>query len=206
MQSVAERIAIALHRRTQLEHTQTLDNVTQKEATRPTRTFTEKVIGVRTAVVIPFAPGLSADPMMLLQFDARLEGTVYFLEFGGGIMFPSDFDSGENDTSVGGLVGHIGGSYYLTQTSVSPYLGAGLSPRLVFGDYSGAGLAVNGHAGVMFMRTSSARIYAEVRLDQNVIPLSPDIYDYCDYSIDCSQIDRDDIFPTEISFAVGIGW
>jgi hypothetical protein len=80
----------------------------------------------------------------------------------------------------------------------------------LFGDYSGGGLAVNGQVGVMFMRTSSARIYAEVRVDQNLIPLSPsnDYYDYCySGSSSCVEPDRpDDIFPTEVSFAVGIGW
>ncbi len=210
MQPVSERIAAALKRRTDIENTQTLDTVTLKEGARPNRTFTEKVLGVRTGVVFPAAiigEDFNVDPMLLMQFDARLEGTVYFLEFGGGFMFPSNFDSGSSTgDSIGGLVGHLGASYYLTQTSISPYLGAGVSPRLMFGDFSGGGLAVNLQGGVMFMRTSSARIYAELRVDQNLIPLSPNLYDYCDFNTDCTAVNDWNIYPTELTLAVGIGW
>ena len=205
MQAVSERIAISLFRRTELEHTQTLDNVTEKEAKRPTRTFAENVAGVRTAVVFPFAPDLDTAPMLLGQFDMRLEGEDYFLEFAAGLMLPSNFDDGGNSASVGGLVGQLGASYYLTHTSVSPYVGAGVSPRLLFGDYSGAGLTVGGQIGVMFMRQASTRIYVEGRVDQNVLPLSTSYYD--DYDIETGEYtDGDDVFPTEISIAVGIGW
>lgn len=206
MQAVSERIAMALHRRTELEHTQTLDTVTEKEATRPTRTFAEKVAGFRTAVVLPFVPDYDPAPMLLGQFDLRLEGQSYFIEFAAGLMLPSDFDDDGDRISVGGLVGQLGASYYLTHTSVSPYIGGGVSPRLMFGDYSGAALTVGGQFGVMFMRQSSTRIYAEVRLDQNVLPLSTDYRSEYDENGQYIELDSDDVFPTELSFAVGIGW
>jgi hypothetical protein len=208
LEIVSERIATSLHRRTEIEHTMTLDTVTGKEATRKNRMFAEKVIGIRTAVVVPLAPDLSADPMLLAQFDSRLEGETYFLEFAAGLMLPSQFDS---DDGIGGLVGHLGGSLYLTHSSISPYVGAGVSPRLVFGGYSGAGLTANGHLGVMFMRHSSSRIYAEIRVDQNLLPLSPD-YGYDDeiYNSETGTYEyvgtEDKIWPTEISLGVGIGW
>jgi len=206
MQAVSERIAIALHRRTEIEHTQTLDNVTEKEAKRPTRTFAENVAGFRTAIVLPFAPDLDTAPMLLGQFDMRLEGQSYFLEFAAGLMLPSDFDDSQNKASIGGLVGQLGASYYLTHTSVSPYVGAGVSPRLIFGDYSGAGLTVGGQFGLMFMRQASTRIYIEVRLDQNVLPLGTDLGgDYYENGQYVS-VESDDVYPTELSFAVGIGW
>jgi hypothetical protein len=204
MQAVSERIAISLHRRTELEHTQTLDNVTEKEAKRPTRTFAENVAGFRTAVVLPFAPDLDTAPMLLGQFDMRLEGRSYFIEFAAGLMLPSQFDGSESRASIGGLVGQLGASYYLSHTSVSPYVGGGLSPRLIFGDYNGAGLTVGGQFGLMFMRQASTRIYIEVRLDQNVLPLSTDYGSYDEYPYE--EISSDDVFPTELSFAVGIGW
>lgn len=213
MQAVSERLATALHRRTEIEHTQTLDNVTEKEAKRPTRTFAENVAGFRTAVVLPFAPDLNPLPMLLGQFDMRLEGQNYFLEFAAGLMLPSnlgsdDYDDG-NDSSVGGLVGQLGASYYLTHTSVSPYVGGGLSPRLIFGDYTGAGLTVGGQFGLMFMRHASTRIYIEARLDQNVLPLGRD-YDGGHYDSETGTYVSDDrggdVFPTELSFAAGIGW
>jgi hypothetical protein len=120
-------------------------------------------------------------------------------------MLPSDFsDQGANEASVGGLVGQMGASYYLTHTSVSPYVGAGVSPRLVFGDYSGAALTLGGQIGVMFMRQASTRIYVEGRVDQNVLPLTTD---YGNYDPVTGELENgDDVFPTEISIAVGIGW
>ena len=202
MQSVSERIAMSLHRRTEIEHTQTLDNVTEKEAKRPTRTFAENVVGVRTGVVFPFVADLDTAPMMMVQFDMRLEGANYFIEFAAGLMLPSDFNDDANNASVGGLIGLLGGSYYLTHTSVSPYLSAGISPRLVGGDYSGAGLALGGGAGVMFMRQASTRIYVEARVDQNVLPLSTRYQSY-DSLVD---VEGNDVYPTELSVAVGIGW
>jgi len=211
MQAVSERIAISLHRRTELEHTQTLDNVTEKEAKRPTRTFAENVAGFRTAIVLPFAPDVDPAPMLLGQFDMRLEGRSYFIEFAAGLMLPSDLgdDGYDDDASVGGLVGQLGASYYLTHTSVSPYVGAGISPRLVFGDYTGAGLAVGGQLGLMFMRQASTRIYIEARLDQNVLPLGRDFggeYYDSETGTYVSESNGDDVFPTELSFAAGIGW
>jgi hypothetical protein len=208
LEVVSERIATSLHKRTEIEHTMTIDTVTAKEAARKNRMFAEKVIGIRTAVVVPLAADLSADPMLLAQFDSRLEGESYFLEFAAGLMLPSQFDT---DDGIGGLVGHLGGSLYLTHTAVSPYVGAGVSPRLVFGDYSGAGLTANGHFGVMFMRHASSRLYAEIRVDQNLLPLSPD-YDYDDeyYNSETGMYEytgsNDKIWPTEISLGVGIGW
>jgi hypothetical protein len=207
MQAVSERVAISLHRRTELEHTQTLDNVTEKEAKRPTRTFAENVAGFRTAIVLPFAPDIDTAPMLLGQFDMRLEGRSYFIEFAAGLMLPSDFDDSADRASIGGLVGQLGASYYLTHTSVSPYVGGGISPRLVFGDYSGAALTLGGQVGLMFMRQASTRIYIEVRLDQNVLPLSTDYGEYYDSELgQYASNDGDDVFPTELSFAAGIGW
>jgi hypothetical protein len=205
-QAVSERIAISLHRRTELEHTQTLDNVTEKEAKRPTRTFAENVAGFRTGVVIPIVADHEPAPMLLGQFDLRLEGQNYFIEFAVGLMLPSDFDDAEDKVSIGGLVGQLGASYYLTHTSVSPYVGAGLSPRLIGGDYSGAALTVGGQFGVMFMRQASTRIYIEGRFDQNVLPLSTDLSGYYDANGNYTEPDNDDVFPQEFSIAAGIGW
>lgn len=202
MQAVSERMAVSLHRRTELEHTRTIDNVTEVEAQRPTRTSSEKVIGIRTGVVLPFAPGFDTSPGLLAQFDARLEGRTYFVEFAGGFLFPSRFDSDGERISVGGLIGHIGGSLYLSHTSVSPYVGAAVSPRLLFGDYNGGGLAAGGQIGLMFMREASTRLYVELRIDQSLVPMSVRTYS----GAFGRDPDRTDVFPTELSLAAGIGW
>lgn len=210
MEPVADRIASSLHRRTQLEYTRELDNITGKEARASNRLFTEKVFGVRTGMALPFGKDVNADPALFVEFDGRLEAETYFLEFAGGLMLPSDFaDDGDNDEGIGGLLGFIGGSYYLSNTNVAPYVGAGLSPRIMFGAYTGAALTVNGHFGLMFMRMSSSRIYLDIGVDQHLLPLSDDLFDE-QYDPETgnyvSTDEGDEVWPTEFSAAVGIGW
>jgi len=216
MEQVSDRVASSLYRRTPLEYTQTIDNVTGKEMRAPNRMFAEKVFGLRTAVVMPFASGLDPTAGLLAEFDGRLEGTSYFLEFGAGFMIPSDLDDNYDDdnATVGALMAHLGGSYYLSNSTVAPYLGGGVSPRIMFGDYSGAGFTVLGKVGLMFMRQSSSRLYVEVEVDQNLLPLSRD-YDYYDNEVwnpdtmmyeATDRPDDSDVLPTELSLAVGIGW
>jgi hypothetical protein len=205
MEPVAERIASTLHRRTPLEETRDLDNITAKEARAPNRIFAEKVFGIRTGMALPFGKDVEADAALFIEFDGRLEGRSYFLEFAGGFMLPSDMDDG--DDGIGGLIGLIGGSYYLGYTNIAPYIGGALSPRIMLGSYSGAALTANGHIGLMFMRMSSSRIYAEIGVDQHLLPLSPDWDERYDpetgtYVTD----DANDVWPTELSLAVGIGW
>ena len=61
----------------------------------------------------------------------------------------------------------------------------------------------------MFMRSSSTRIYAELQIDQNLIPLSPaSRYEY-DYNTNTGSYGTDGrkkVLPTELSLAVGIGF
>lgn len=206
MEPVAERIASSLHRRTPLEETRDLDNITAKEGRAPNRVFAEKVFGIRTGMALPFGKDVNADAALFAEFDGRLEGKSYFLEFAGGLMLPSQMN--DSSDGIGGLIGLIGGSYYLGYTNIAPYVGGGLSPRLMFGAYSGAALTVNGHIGLMFMRMSSSRIYAEIGVDQHLLPLSPDRYAER-YDPDTGTyvtLDQNEVWPTELSLAVGIGW
>jgi hypothetical protein len=205
MEPVSERIAGSLYRRTPLEHTRELGNITGKEAHRPNRLFAEKVFGMRTGLALPVGADVQADAALFIQFDARLESDSYFLEFAGGFMVPSQFNDGYD--GFGGLVGLVGGAYYLTHSNVAPYLGAGLSPRLTFGAYEGAALAVNGRIGVMFMRMSSSRIYLEIGVDQHLLPLSPEYDEVYDPETGTyTSSNDDDVWPTELGFAAGIGW
>jgi hypothetical protein len=202
MEVVADRMAAALWRRTDLENTRTIDNVTGKEARGGNRLFLEKIIGARFALVVPVGNHLDALPTLLLQFDARLEQKDYFLELGLGFLIPNQ-DATER--SVAGLVGELGGSYYLTHSSVSPYIGAGISPRVFLGMYTGAGVAINGHVGLMFMRESSTRIYVEFQVDQNLIEAKPSSsYDY-DSTVG-ARTPLQGVLPTEFSFAAGMGF
>jgi hypothetical protein len=205
MEVVSERLAAALWRRTPIENTRSIDNVTGKEMRAPNRLFLEKIFGARFAMVVPVADHLDPQATMLLQFDARLEQKDYFFELAAGLLVPNEVN---NRRSVAGLVGQLGGSYYLSHTSVSPYIGAGLSPRIFFGMYEGIGVALNAHVGLMFLRESSTRIYLELQVDQNLISATPtSSYYYDTYSSSSSNtLVRRNVLPTEFSLAAGMGF
>jgi hypothetical protein len=203
MEVVSERMAAAIERRTDMEYTRSIDNVTGKETRGRNRLFMEKIFGVRMAAVLPIAYHLHPRAGVSIMFDGRLENNDYFLEFGAGLMLPSDL--GSADTGIGGLLAQLGASYYLTHSNVSPYVGVGMSPRILFGNYEGVGFAANAQLGVMFMRESSTRLYIELRVDQNLFALHESYDDYSSDSESTVQA-RKSVLPTELSVAAGIGW
>jgi hypothetical protein len=161
--------------------------------------YREKLFGVRLALVMPQARKLETQASLLCQFDVRLERKYYFIELAAGFWLPSETNSRQG---LGGFVGQVGGSYYLLQESVSPYIGLGVSPRYFAGEYTGAGLAINAHVGVMFMRESATRLYVELRVDQNLMRAQRRDID----TLDAGGRDAGEILPTELSFAVGLGF
>ncbi|MBI5511977.1 MAG: hypothetical protein HY903_24735 [Deltaproteobacteria bacterium] len=201
MEQVAERLAKALVNRTTPEATRTIHNVTRTEGRAPNRTYSEKVMGLKTAFILPMARGLEFQPAMSLQFDGRFEGELGFLEFGIGLTLPTMTD--DDKDSLGGLFAEFGGSYYLADANVSPYVGGGVIPRLYWGvGDGGVRAALYGQGGVMFMRESSTRLYTELRVAQNVLPYTSSGYDY----ITDQPKPKHDYYPTEVSLQVGIGW
>ena len=122
----AERMSRALVTRVSVDQTMTLRNITKTEGARANRTTTEKVMGMKTGMIMPFAKGVDLDPMLSFQFDGRFESERYFLEFGAGVAIPSD----TNDRSgYGGLFAEFGASAYLGGEGSPLYLGGGVSPR-----------------------------------------------------------------------------
>lgn len=166
------------------------------QAERPKRLYAEKLFGVRFAVVMPVARHLETQASLLSQFDVRLERGHYFIELAAGFWLPSETNTRQG---LGGWVGQLGGSYYLARESVSPYIGLGISPRWFAWEFRGAGLAINAHVGVMFMRELSTRMYAELRVDQNL--MRP----HQRAGSEDSSGSRD-VLPTELSAAVGLGF
>jgi hypothetical protein len=186
MELVSQRMAAALATRA--------GRHSRRREPRPrARAFQEKLFGVRFALVMPQARRLETQASLLGQFDVRLEQQRYFLELAAGFWLPSDTNSRQG---LGGFVGQIGASYYLSQGSVAPYVGLGFSPRVFAGEYSGAGLAANAQVGVMFMREASTRLYIELRVDQNLMRAHRNGDDAA----------ARDILPTELSAAVGLGF
>ncbi|MDX2023958.1 MAG: hypothetical protein SF187_27205 [Deltaproteobacteria bacterium] len=196
---VADRVCEALVHRVGVNDTRTLHSITRTEASRPNRTYSEKVIGFKTALIQPFAQGVTFNPMMSLQFDGRFESETYFLEFGAGLALPT----GGDHRNLGALFAEFGGSLYLGQGNTSPYVGVGFSPKIMFsGADGGVRAAAYGQFGLMFMRFSSTRLYTELRLSQNIIPIDVNTGDgsFLENSPETS------VRPLEAGLQLGIGW
>lgn len=204
VETVAARMAKALVTRTDTSETLTIDTVTEREGEKKNRTFSEKVIGVKTGFDWVFSSS-DFEPMISVGFDARLEAKHYFLEFGAGFALPASGGDGSN-VDVGGVYAEFGGSYYLTHTSISPYIGAGVMPRLLGGDDmdGGANLALYVQGGAMFFRESSSRLYTDLRLAQNLTSWSRTTYDYS--TTTGTVVQESSRYPTELILEVGIGW
>ncbi|MBD3320766.1 MAG: hypothetical protein GF350_06700 [Chitinivibrionales bacterium] len=212
MTEVTDRISRSLIKRLEPKETIDLDNVTEMETEEKNRLFAEKVSGIKTAVMYGAASGEEFEPMANLGYNMRLEAEKFFLEFGVSALLPSTIFEWDDDgvKQYGGVYVELGGSYYLFNNRyASPYIGLGLSPRYLF-EPGTVGIAPYLQAGVMFMRISSMRIYTDIRIAQNALPLvytetvgeyDPD-YGYNDYEEKTSG----KIYPTEISLQVGIGW
>ncbi len=199
MEQVSERLARALFDRVDPNKTRTSHNVTNKEANAENRVFAEKINGIKVAVTWPFSTdGVETRPAISAQYDLRLEGKDFFLEFGVGLMFPAGTEP--RAYSSGFL--EIGGCHYLIDANISPYLGIGLIPRIMIGsDLEGSvNIAPYAQAGVMFMRESSSRIYVDLRVAHNLFPH----YNRPEDVVDAEP--KHDFRLTELAVAVGIGW
>ncbi len=200
VQPVSARLTRALVQRTTVDETRTVRNVTRREGQAPNRTFTEKVMGLKSAVIWPSASGKSFDPSVSFQFDGRLETHSGFLEFGAGAVIPTN---GSDKDGLGGVFMEFGGSLYLAEASASPYVGAGFVPRIYFtSDGGGAQAAGYAQVGMMFMRESSSRIYVELRGTKSLTPIEED-YGTNVYG---GPLGTRSIYPLEIGLQVGVGW
>ncbi len=207
MIAVSDRMARALYGRVDDVAARTRHNVIESEARTPTRVGSEKIIGFKTGVHQPFAKSADYAASISAAFAMRLELDRYFIEFGAGFMVPTrarsydgDYcyydetcdDSADNEGTIGGLTAEIGASYFLTDSSIAPYVGGGVIPRLVVSGEELAQLSPYLQLGVMLPRDSSTRLYADARLAQGLVKQS---------------LDNDDrVLPTEVSLHVGVGW
>lgn len=197
MVPAADRLAKALHDRTDVKEAMTLDNITEKEMRVPNRVKTETLAGIKTAFTYAVAKDIKLAPMLTLTYDGRHESTNYFVEWGVGFTMPST--NQDDRYEYGGLHAEFGLSYYLTHTNTSPYVGGGVLPRILSG---GVSLAPYLQGGVMFMRSSSTRVYTDLRVAQNVMPLDFTL----DYEIGADAPEDIERYPTEFTFSLGVGF
>lgn len=204
IEPASDRLAKALlHQQTTTE-ARTVDNVTQTEGTKPNRVTAQKVAGFKGSFTYPIGWSERVAPQMSGAFDLRLESGMHFIEIGVGLTFPAS--SVRNQ--YGGIWGDIGGSFYLTSDNSAPYVGFGVMPRLL-GSEGGsiANLAPYAQGGMMFFRESSTRFYTDLRVAQNLLPVvvgGQETYD--PNTFETTRTNTKDLFPTEITFSVGMGF
>ena len=205
VEPTSERIAKALVSHEATGATQTIDTVTKTEGRRPNRTWSEKVTGFKAGFTYPIGWGHEISPMMNAGFSARVEGGEHFLEFGVGVILPANASDAQHRT-YGGVYGDIGANFYLAHSSTSPYLGFGVMPRLMSSEVTN--LAPYVQSGLMFFRESSTRMYLDLRVAQNVLPVgfsgSGGQYDSASGSY--TSTPELHLYPTELTLHVGVGW
>jgi hypothetical protein len=203
MTVVSDRMARALFEGVDDEQVRTYKNVTLSEARPKSRMWSEKVTGVKTGVHMPFAKNADLSTALSLEFDMRLEQDKYFLEFGAGVVVPTELDdecwddefsdcSAGKHGNIASFTAEIGASRFLTDGNVALYAGGGFIPRLALNGNDIATASVYGQLGMMLPRESSTRFYTDLRVAQYVTTLHLD-----------NNYKR---HPTEISVHVGIGW
>jgi hypothetical protein len=165
--------------------------------------------GIKSGITFPLSSGRNYASMMSLQFAGRIGTRSSFAEIGAGFAIPSTTASNSDTIEMGGLFAELGGGAYLSDGSIAPYLGGGISPRMWFVDSSvygsstsGATCAVYGMGGVTFTRDSRARLYGEARVAQYIIGLANRYYS----SSSGNTTTSGSYYPTELSIHVGIGW
>lgn len=189
MEQVAERLARALRDKVPVSQTQDLHNVTEKEASPENRLFSEKVVGFKLAGLFGMCSAdQSGTGVVSAQFDLRLEARTFFLEFGAGLKLAASSDHPYN----GGLFAEVGGSYYLMEAENSPYFGLGVIARLDFEGDSLANLAPYAQLGLMMFRSSSTRLYVDLRVSHDLF---------------VHKVSQDEEYRlTEVGLLLGVGW
>lgn len=161
-----------------------------------------KAMGMKLGFIFPWSRSHSYTPMMSLQFDARFGTRDSFIEIGAGAALPTGSSSqNPGDLRMGGVFAEIGGSVYLSDGGIAPYLGGGVSPRIWVVDSPNESstdsttCAVYGQAGLTLTRDSRARLYAEVRVSQYVIGM-----------LESRNSTAGTVYPTEFALQMGLGW
>jgi hypothetical protein len=164
--------------------------------------------GPKVGIAAPRASGKSFSPAILIEFDGRFGPRNYFLEFGAGLMLPTDDQYGGSDSIrvTSGFL-EIGGSYYLWSGNMAAYLGAGLTPaiwelKLNYDSHTTATCGAYGQVGITFTRDSRFKVFAEFRLTQLLLavahPINTDRY--------TDTVLSDTYRPMVLAFQGGVAW
>lgn len=198
--AAVDRIARALVEGKTTEQARTIDNVTAKEAAPVNRTFTERRGGLYTMPVLPFGGARMLEPSIGVGLDIHLIKRTYFYEVGAGFLIPT----GNTDRpGLGGVYAELGAGRFLSAANTGAYFVGGVSPR-IWGGFNDAimGFAPYVGLGAAYGRESSASLFFDVRVAQNLVPFK------VDDEFSGEEFDGFDsgetVFPTELGVRVGI--
>lgn len=142
-------------------------------------------IGVRMGAGAALWPDKDVMPMGNLFGEVRIHQGRGFLTVAPGLYLSGP----SGDLDYGGLALELGGGWELSERPLTPYVGGGIAGRLQFSDDDGAvGFAPFANLGLKG-DIGPARVFAEVRAYQNVLPIASG---------------TDDVFPFEPGLAVGV--
>jgi hypothetical protein len=155
-------------------------------------------LGVEQAV----AHGARFNLATSLAFDLRYEFERSFMELATGF----GLANGGSYTDLSSWFVDIGGNYFLTTGNNALYLGAGISPRVLWYDRhdSTAEIAPFLQVGFMMFRSSRTRLYFDLRATQNLVPIKYG-FDYVDCGWYVCESTKN-VYPTELAFFLGFGW
>ncbi len=201
VRTVAGRMASALLRQVSTDATRSPSNIALSEGRAPNRVGQESVQGFATFATLPFNYRRDRyNPALGTGYSGHIEVNRFLVQTGAGLILSS---GGARPHDLSALYLDFGGSYFLHPQNVGIYAGAGLQPRIVFTSLNPVTVVPHAKLGVMFPRESSTRVIAELRLAQNVLPMTT--YDmgtaYPPYGGG-----RVEHYPTELTFSFGIGW
>lgn len=203
MPFAAARLAKALFSRQRPEELWMRRNLmTWQEPGVHERGDVHKVFGIKVAFSQPVARGARFNSNVTLAFDFRYEFERSFVELATGFNFTNDGP----DNNLSGWFADVGASYFITNGNHALYVGAGISPRMLWYDPSRAtaDIAPYLQVGYMMFRASRTRLYFDLRATQNLVPIRYG-YDYNQCGWDVCYLTKH-IYPTELALYVGLGW
>jgi hypothetical protein len=210
IEETCDRFANALYRKVSIDEARSLANVTRREGMGNNKLFSEKIHGIKVGGYYPYIIDDHMSTFTSIGYNLRMESSKFFIEFGANGRFPSAlFD--DTKRSYGGLGLEVGGSYIFTDGIFGVYAGGGVIPHFNFVQIFEMGLAPYLQFGITFPRNSSTRFFIDIRVAQNVLPVSSG-WDESDYYYDDPYYEEETSlpyqtnFPCEIGLNFGIGW
>ncbi|MCA9542188.1 MAG: hypothetical protein KC620_25000 [Myxococcales bacterium] len=159
----------------------------------------EWITGLRTGLVLPFAPNIDLEPQVALHFDGWLTGRRWFAWLGAGMALPV---GGEDAFGYGSTYLRLGGGAFFTEGANAPFAGLAARPGVVFSEgESAASVALAASAGYLIGRDAPTRGFIDLEIGWQASGIDPQ-------PLETQGTARatDTLRPIELGLHVGIGW